>query len=333
MNKLPNNYGTIYKLSGNRRKPWIARKMVGKVPDPEGRRMRIQYVTIGYYEKKSEAITALAQFNANPYDPRKRAKTLQETYNAWSAEYFPTIKQTSHYKAAWKVLAPLWDRALTDMTLDDFQFIFDHSEKNAPTLTNVKLLLSLIYEYGVVHEYTLPAKRDIIAYIRIPKKNPNAITRKVFPADEIKNLWAEQDDQMKRIALILIFTGLRVSELLELTPDDVSLSAQRISITHAKTPSGIREVPIGDKLLPLMEKFMADERPLYERVRKAFKKFGHTPHDTRHTFATMAAEAQVDQRLIDAILGHTGANMALKVYTHFSLEAKLEVVNNLLEIC
>lgn len=331
--KLPPGYGTVYRLSGKRRKPWVARKMIGKTLNNETRRTKIQYVTLGYFEKKQDALTALAMYNVDPYDPQKRAKTLQEAYDAWSVEYFPTIKQTSHYKAAWKVLTPLWERTLSELTLDDFQFIFDHSEKNAPTLTNVKLLLSLIYEYGVVHEYTLPAKRDMVSYIRIPKKNPNAITRKVFSADEIRDLWASQDDQMKRIALILIFTGLRVSELLELTPGDVDLSDQRISITHAKTPSGIREVPIGDKLLPLVEAFLEDERPPYEHVRKAFRKFKHTPHDTRHTFASMAAEAQIDQRLIDAILGHAGANMALKIYTHFSLESKLEVVNNLLEIC
>jgi integrase len=179
----------------------------------------------------------------------------------------------------------------------------------------------------------VPAKRDIISYIRIPKKNPNAITRKIFTHEEIASLWDASGEQMKRIALLLIFTGLRVSELLELKDEEVDLAAQKISVTHAKTPSGIREVPIGDKLLPLMEKFMAESHPPYEHVRRAFQTFGHTPHDTRHTFASMAAEAQIDQRLIDAMLGHSGGNTALKIYTHFSLEAKLEAVNNLLEIC
>ena len=32
--KLPNGYGSIYKLSGKRRKPWIVRKTVGWKIDP-----------------------------------------------------------------------------------------------------------------------------------------------------------------------------------------------------------------------------------------------------------------------------------------------------------
>lgn len=331
--KLPNNYGTIYKLSGNRRKPWIARKMVGKLPDPEGRRMKIQYVTIGYYEKKSDALTALARFNAEPYDPVKRARTLSEVHDAWADEYLPNLKSADPYKAAWKVLEPMGARQMADLTLDDYQFVIDQSEKNSPTLMNVKLLLSLMYKYAVVHEVVPPAKREMIPYIKIPKRNPNAIVRKVFTREEIAELWKDPHDPSKRLALILIFTGMRVGELLALKDEEVDFDAQRISITHAKTAAGVREVPIGDKILPLMKEFMSERRQKYSATKAKIVSLGHTPHDTRHTFASMAAEAGIDQRLIDAILGHAGANMALKIYTHFSLEAKLEAVNNLLEIC
>ena len=331
--KLPNSYGTVYKLSGKRRKPWIARKMIGKEPIPETRRMRTLYYTIGYYEKKADALTALAQYNLEPYDPAKRAKTVSEVYYAWSAEYFPTIKSPGVYRAAWKVLEPIGNRQIVELGLDDWQFIIDTSDKNTPTLTNVKLLLSLMYEYAVIHEIAPAAKHDLVQYIRIPKKNPNAITRKVFTREEIRALWS-RDDMTSRIALILIFTGLRVGELLELKDEDVDFDIQKISVTHAKTASGIREVPIADKILPLMRKYMSEPRPYYKKVHPMIKAIGHTPHDTRHTFATLATEAGIDQRLIDAILGHSpGSNMALKVYTHFSLEAKLEAVNNLLEIC
>ena len=331
--KLPNNYGTIYKLTGNRRRPWVAKKMVGKELNEKTRRNRILYVTLGYYESKVDALQALAAYNANPYDPVRRAKTVREVYEAWSAEYFPTLKVSAPYKAAWAVLEPMGDRALADLTLDDLQFIIDHSDKNSPTLTNVKLLLSLMYKYAVVHEIVPPTKHEMVSYIRIPKKNPNAITRKIFTPDEIRALWQNPHKPTNRLALILIFTGLRVGELLDLKDEDVDFDAQRISITHAKTAAGIREVPIGDKILPLMKEFMSERRQKYSATKAKIVSLGHTPHDTRHTFASLAAEAGIDQRLIDAMLGHSGGNTALKIYTHFSLEAKLEAVNNLLVIC
>ena len=331
--KLPNNYGTIYKLSGNRRKPWIARKMVGTVPDPKTRRMRIQYITIGYYEKKSEALNALAQFNAEPYDPVKRAKTLSEVYEAWSAEYFPTLKETGHYKAAWKVLEPYGDRALADLTLDDLQFILNNSGKNIPTLKNVKVLLTLMYDYAVVHEIVLPIKKEFVRYLAIKGGNPRQLERKTFTADEIASLWASQTP-LNDVTLVLLYTGLRVSELCNLRPSDVDIDAQTIHIREAKTPAGIRDVPIGDKLVPVFRRYWSRPHPSPVSIRGRMKRnLGHLPHDTRHTFASMAAEAGIDQRLIDAMLGHSTGNTALKVYTHFSIEKKLEAVNNLLEIC
>ena len=330
--KMPNGYGTIYKLSGNRRRPWVAKKMVGKELNEKTRRNRILYVTLGYYESKADALQALAAYNSDPYDPVKRARTVREVYETWSAEYFPDLKQTGHYKAAWKVVEPLGDRALMDLTLDDWQFLIDHSDKNAPTLTNVKLLLSLMYEWAVVHEVVPPTKHNMVHYIKIPKKNPNTITRTTFSREEIQSLW-KRNDASSRLALILIFTGLRISELLSLDDCEVDFERQQISVTHAKTVSGIRDVPIGDKILPLMREFMSDERPTYRMAKRMIGEFGHRPHDTRHTFATLAAEAGTDQRLIDAILGHSPGNTALRVYTHFSIESKLEAVNNLLEIC
>lgn len=34
----------------------------------------------------------------------------------------------------------------------------------------------------------------------------------------------------------------------------------------------------------------------------------HTPHDTRHTCISLLTEAAVDERLIQQIVGHKGAN-------------------------
>ncbi len=36
--KLPNGYGSVYKLSGNRRKPWVAAKTFGWILDEEKER-------------------------------------------------------------------------------------------------------------------------------------------------------------------------------------------------------------------------------------------------------------------------------------------------------
>lgn len=53
--RLPNGFGNVSKLPGNRRKPWRARKTIGWEND------RQQFETIGYFSSKEEGIAALEQ--------------------------------------------------------------------------------------------------------------------------------------------------------------------------------------------------------------------------------------------------------------------------------
>ena len=47
--KLPNGYGSVYKLSGNRRKPWVAAKTFGWILDEEKGTAKQVQRPIGYF--------------------------------------------------------------------------------------------------------------------------------------------------------------------------------------------------------------------------------------------------------------------------------------------
>ena len=53
--KLPNGYGSVYKLKGKRRKPWRARITDGFVYDLVEDKQVQKYKTLGYYETKQKA--------------------------------------------------------------------------------------------------------------------------------------------------------------------------------------------------------------------------------------------------------------------------------------
>lgn len=82
--KLPNGFGSVHKLPGNRRNPWRARKTNGWDVNPETGACKQQYVTIGYYPTQKEALQALAKYNANPYDLSASTITFEEVYAKWS---------------------------------------------------------------------------------------------------------------------------------------------------------------------------------------------------------------------------------------------------------
>lgn len=51
-------------------------------------------------------------------------------------------------------------------------------------------------------------------------------------------------------------------------------------------------------------------------------KFNCTPHDLRHTYATILYDAGVDVKTAQNFLGHTNAKMTLELYTHLSSSRK-----------
>ena len=81
--KLPNGFGSVYKLSGKRRKPWAARKTVGWTFNEEKGKSYPIYQFIGYYATRQEALTALADYNKDPYDLHFDTITFKEVYEKW----------------------------------------------------------------------------------------------------------------------------------------------------------------------------------------------------------------------------------------------------------
>ena len=86
--KLPNKYGSVYKLSGKRRNPWAARKTIGWKDDPVKQRSFPIYKFVGFYPTRQEALQALADYNADPFDLHIEQMTLEELYDKWSEPHF-----------------------------------------------------------------------------------------------------------------------------------------------------------------------------------------------------------------------------------------------------
>ena len=370
--RLPNGYGSTYKLQGNRRNPWIVRITAGwkiydrktkltleQIPedqDPvqimsDGKPRFVSkqiYNTVGYYPTRQEALIALADYHKDPFDLHIDQMTLEELYDKWSEEHFPEVSQSNinGCKASWKLLEPIKKMRLVDIKLDHLQKIVDDSGKNSPTLKKLKITLGLMYDYAVKHEILKQDKRDMIRYINIKKAgNPNRIDRTPFSKKEIQLLWKHKDDDTIRIILLMIYTGVRINEILDMRKENVHLDKLYLDITKAKTEAGIRWIPVCQKILPILQYWMdKDSEYLITNrhgqpfeytnfVRKywtpSLTKLGinHRPHDTRHTCASLLSSAGVDERIIRKIIGHKGQGVTETVYTHYQLEELLEAIN------
>lgn len=344
--RLPNGFGSVYKLSGKRRKPFAARKTTGW--NDQGQPI---YQFIGYYASRQDALTALVEYNKDPFDLNLSGITLGEVYDKWSEEHFAKIVDSRNYKSAWNVLKPLKDMKIVDIKLDHLQNLINESGKHKPTLKNVKIELGLMYDWCIKHEILPADKRKMISYIDISASgNPDSRKHFPFSKDEIKTMWKYQPTNTYiNLFLIMIYSGVRISELLDLKKSDVHLEEKWFFVGKSKTPAGIRQVPIADKILPFMEYWMNQKseylicnqsgnhmsyrvflenywEPLLD-VMGIDKK--HKPHDTRHTCVSLLTEAGVDQRWIRKIVGHAGQGVTETVYTHIDLDKKLEAINKI----
>ena len=148
------------------------------------------------------------------------------------------------------------NKRFVDVTLDDFQYIADNSGKNFPTLRKYKVLVGLMCKWAVIHDI-IPPDRNKAAYIDIKKAgNPNSYDRQPFSRKEIEKLWKWKDtNEYFKVILMLIYSGVRISELLDLKKENVNLSERWFDVTASKTQAGIRKVPINIKVLPYFEEW------------------------------------------------------------------------------
>lgn len=346
--KLPNGFGNVSKLPGERRKPWRARKTTGWDLDYEGGTAKQTYHTVGYYATRQQAIQALAEYNTSPYHLDNDI-TFQALYEKWSEDKFPTISHSNvnGYKASYAVCSHLDRMKFVDIRKSHLQGVIDNSGKNYPTLKKVKSLYSQLFKCALENDI---CQKDYSVFVDIAKhKDKMGVgIHKPFLDAEIQLLWDNVSrHEYIQVLLILIYSGVRISELLDLKKEDVRLEDHYFEVLSSKTEAGIRKVPIADKIRPFFEHWMNkgtgdyllcsvegqhlkyfNFRDVYWKALMKELSLDHLPHDTRHTTISLLAKANVNQTIIKRIVGHAGAmSLTEKVYTHFEIKQLLDAVN------
>lgn len=308
--KLPNNMGSVAKLGGNRRRPYIVRVSTGWKYNQAKDKMEQERAIIGYARTRKEGLEMLTEYNMNPYNLEERNTTFLEVFTRWFEAYKSKGLSRSTYLAyssAIKDLRPIWDRPIKDLKTKDLQNVLDHCGKNYPTIRKIKICIKQVYKYAIQYDIT---QKDYSAYIDISKhksKNPNALDRTPFTQEEITTLWANKSDTYTQVLLIYIYTGLRASIK---------------SFYYANDSDYLITTPQGEKLL-YRNYYDAYFKPLMIRYN-----MNHHIHDTRHTCVSLLTLANIKEVTIKKIVGHSGAmSLTEKVYTHLDYKELLDAIN------
>lgn len=337
----PNGFGGITKMSGKRRNPWRVRVTDKIVYGKQ------TYINIGYYPTRKDAMMALAAYNENPNIFEASTITFAEVYDLWSERKYNTIAEANKrgYIAAYKLCDKLKPTLMRDIKAAHLQDAMDSSGKNYATKQKLKALMGQIFKYGMENDIV---DKNYATFVKIEKDDDSKrLVRVPFTEKEIEALWANVGFAWVDTVLIMIYTGLRIGELLSTESAKVHL-AEKYLIGGSKTEAGKdRVIPLHNRIIPLVKKRLADGGNLLIIKDKGAVRYGnylkdiwagimntlsmeHKPHDCRHTFASRGDSFGMNKLCIKKIMGHAISDITDGVYTHKDIDELVAEANKLL---
>lgn len=329
----PNGYGSVTKLSGHRRNPYWVKKTVGW--NDKGQPI---YETIGYAPTREEGNIMLAEYNKNPYDVDKAKITLNELFNLWLEKKAPKLGRANQscLKSGFKHINNLGNVSYKEIKAYQMQDTIDKCGKGYSTQNIIKNLWTHLDKFALELDVSTSRYADLLT------TEPTPPTSRVpFTNEEIQTLWEHQNETWVDTVLIFLYSGWRISELLNLRSEDVDLEAGTMK-GGIKTKAGKnRIVPIhskikvfienhlnegGEKLINIqLSKYRACWNEIMSRLN-----MNHTPHECRHTFETRLDSAGANRKCIDLMMGHTSKDVGNRVYNHKTIEelkSTIELLN------
>ena len=236
---------------------------------------------------------------------------------------------------------------------ESFQTHLDKDIEDA-TRSDIKGFLASLINDGKASSTVAQAKSAILFYqndvldkdisgVQTPKIEQTLPV--VLTPKEIKDLIDAPSHQKTRTIIMMLYSsGLRVSELVDLSWDDLEPDQQvgwvrggkgnkdRMITLSQRVINNLAELDDNTTYVFPGQNGQMTTRNVQQIVKRAAKKADIdkkvTPHTLRHSYATHLLEEGNDLRLIQELLGHSNLQTT-EIYTHVSNDAKKDVDNPL----
>ena len=253
--------------------------------------------------------------------------TLGQLFNEWLPIHSQTISKGAikSYHIAFKHISSIADISITDIHFQHLQNVINSMHVKGLSYSSckkVRTLLNQLFNYAIIKDYPIT---NYAQHLNLGPNRPT-IKRRVFTRQQINKLWAI-DASYSHMILILLYTGLRIGELLNLRRQDINRRSSYLIVRYAKTKAGEgRIIPLHHRITPLIEQvYTAADNYLFPISYTSFRKHfyeimkqlncKHTIHDTRHTFASLL-DAVAPPNDLRSLLGHKQGDITTRVYTH-----------------
>lgn len=331
--RRPRGTGSVWKDVRNKSRPFVAVAADG--------------TRIGTFSTSGEAVKALDDVNASKISPERQTYTLADVYDRWSELHYPkiTVKAQQTYANAYRKAASLHDRRIAELKTEDYQRVLSQMMEAGASRSlceKERQLFSQLCQYAINQDII---RTNYSTALVLPEAS--APKTRVLSADEVQAIRTTTDDarlgETARIALTLIYTGMRLNELLTARRENVHADEGYL-IGGEKTEAGRdRVIPLHPDIMPYILQWLdGNDTPYlipskyglprdHNNVRKSFNSLmrklgieGVTPHTCRHTAATKFAAAGLPPEVTKQILGHADITTTLNIYTHPDIQNLIE---------
>lgn len=316
--KRANGTGTICRLSGNRAKPWMARK---------------NDVLIGTFETRSEALKALERLTDTQVNELYNL-TFAQVYERWKREHGREVseKLLKNYELAYTQCEALHGKRMRSLRRSDYQaavIALEEQGLSKSSCNKLRTMLRQVCEYAQMEGILHSNPADDLTTVARQKS-----IREIFTEEDIQKIKASSLPAAQ-IALIMISSGCRPGELFTVP---LANCGKDHMIWGSKTEAGKnRVIPIGSdgveayQTLTILSTvkggtLLVDgyggsrntesfRRRDWAQLMREIGREGMTPYSCRHTFITRAIRGGIDLISLEAIVGHVDKETT-KLYTH-----------------
>lgn len=333
LRRRPKGTGSVFKMSGRRSKPWVA-KLNGKL--------------LGYFETRPDAEKFLADNRAQSVELINY--TLENIHDRWqTTQRFKRLSKDtkSNYSAVWKRFGAFKNKKMREIKSADFQAVINAVTTEGlarDTCEKIRNLASVLCQEAMKDDII---DRNYALTLELPQKEVK-FKRRNFTDEEIITLFEHDDERNVQMILCLLYSGMRESELFSIRSENVNLDEQYM-IGGIKTEAGKdRVIPIRTEILPYVKAFISEGReylitsskggkvdrsnflkrifyPTLDKVGINYKDSNGnnvlTPHRTRHTFIAGNIEGGAAPEALTKVVGHSKLATTVDKYAdNFSID-------------
>jgi integrase len=348
--------GSIYRR-GKKKQVWVGRyceEVIG--PDGVVGRIRRSEIlgTVAEIATRRQAEQLLAErlrkFNSMDYRPASSRTFGDFVERCWLPQVLPTLKHSTkkYYSYMFRVqLGPAFAHVqLRLITRDAVQDFFARKLHGGLSWSTVKGMRTLFGTVMAAAESDDLIPTNPVRKTRFPRRGPRKERADIAP-EKIRELLAALPEPSRSLAHLLVFTGLRIGELLAVRWRDVDLERGVLRVTQSvyeghfdepKSQRSRRSVPLGAMSIEILSArksagtnpdalvFSTDMGTSFDRhnlvnrqLKPACRKLGLTGvgwHWLRHAHATLLDAVGTPLGTVQALLGHSSSEITREVYLH-----------------